>query len=45
MDAQTARCNRPNFGTLVISATGYIVIIGGGALWIAGPSAPRRTYR
>jgi hypothetical protein len=27
MDAQVGRCNRPNFGTLVISLLGYGVIV------------------
>jgi hypothetical protein len=30
MDAMTARCNRPNLGTLMVSGAGYITIVAAG---------------
>ena len=40
MDAMTARCNRPNAGTLGIALVGYIAIVGIG---VAQLSKPQRT--
>jgi len=37
MDASVAaRCNRPNFGTLVVAGAGYLLIVGIGAAYYFG---------
>jgi hypothetical protein len=46
MDAQTARCNRPNTTTLTIAAAGYVLIVAVGLVtissrdksWLSGDS-------